>query len=119
MLLYLDDDIIEKILVRMLKAAGHDLIIPADVGLSGADDPVHLTETIRTGRILLTFNAKDFEKLHNLVIASSGHHPGVLVVRKDNDRRDMSQKAIVHSLDRLIARGALIPDHFIVLNQYR
>jgi hypothetical protein len=119
MRLYLDDDFIEKILVRMLKAAGHDLTIPADAGLSAADDPVHLTEAIGTGRILLTYNAKDFEKLHNLVIASGGHHPGVLVVRKDNDRRDMSPRAIVTALKRLVASGATIPDNFIALNQYR
>ena len=43
MLLYLDDDIIETVLVKLLRKAGHDVVIPADGGLAGADDPVHFT----------------------------------------------------------------------------
>jgi predicted nuclease of predicted toxin-antitoxin system len=119
MQLYLDDDIIEKVLVRMLKAAGYDIIIPADAGLSGADDAVHMTHAIRTGRLVLTYNADDFEQLHDLVLASGGHHAGIVVVRKDNDRRDMSPRAIAHALNKLNASGASVPDHFIALNQHR
>ena len=33
MLLYLDDDIIDGVLVKLLRKAGHDVMIPADVGL--------------------------------------------------------------------------------------
>jgi hypothetical protein len=47
---------------------------------------------------LLTHNYKDFNNLHELVTDAGGHHPGVLVVRRDNDpRKDLSPKGIVPS----------------------
>ena len=38
--LYLDDDSVDATLIRLLQHAGHDVQIPADVGLSGDDDSV-------------------------------------------------------------------------------
>src|SRR5207248_459507 len=120
MLLYLDDDIIDKVLVRLLRSAGHDVQIPADAGLPGANDPVHLTYAIRAGRALLSYNHDDFEQLHVLVLAAQGHHPGIIIVRKDNSRRrDMTAPGIVRALGKLLASGDPIPDHFTILNYYR
>jgi hypothetical protein len=120
MLLYLDDDIIESILVKLLRKAGHDVAIPANFGLPGADDPVHFTRAITVGRVLMTHNHDDFEQLHLLVAAAGGHHPGILVVRKDNNRRkDLTAHGIVHALGKLLATGDPIPDYFTILNYYR
>jgi hypothetical protein len=119
MLLYLDDDMINSVLVKLLKKAGHDVQIPADAGLSGADDPVHLTYAIQSGRPLVSYNYEDFEQLHVLVMAAGGHHPGILVIRKDNDKRDLKPPGIVVALANLIASGDSIPDHFTILNYYR
>ena len=44
----------------VLRKAGHDVATPADLDISGAPDPVHLTRAIRVGRVLLTRNARDF-----------------------------------------------------------
>lgn len=44
--LYLDDDCAGKLLVQLLRQAGHDVQIPAEVGLSGANDAVHLRHAI-------------------------------------------------------------------------
>jgi hypothetical protein len=54
--LYLDDDSVRGLLVRLLMADGHNVLIPADIGLMGADDPVHLRHAINAGRVLLTHN---------------------------------------------------------------
>jgi hypothetical protein len=43
MRLYLDDDSVSGLLIRLLNNAGHDVEIPADGGLSGQDDAMHLT----------------------------------------------------------------------------
>lgn len=40
MRLYLDDDSVSGRLVSFLQQAGHDVMIPADVNLSGQDDVV-------------------------------------------------------------------------------
>lgn len=89
--LYLDDDSTSTVLVRMLRAARHDVVLPRDVGNDGAKDPKHFSEAIQRGRVVLTQNYDDFKLLSDLVAHSAGHHPGVVAIRKDNDpRRDMS-----------------------------
>ena len=54
MRLYLDDDSIDPNLIRLLLRDGHDVQTPADVGLSGNSDQVHLAHAIRQGRAILT-----------------------------------------------------------------
>jgi predicted nuclease of predicted toxin-antitoxin system len=120
MRLYLDDDSVSGILVRLLVNAGHDVQVPADVGLSGADDPIHLTHTARDGRVLVSGNHDDFRNLHNLVVQTGGGHPGILIVRRDNDpRRDMSPRGIAHAIEKLLASNVPIANQFIILNQWR
>ena len=42
---------------------------------------------------------EDFTLLHDLVLLAGGHHPGILVVRRDNNPiRDMSPGAIVRAI---------------------
>ena len=47
MMLYLDDDIAWPLLAKLLRNAGHDVQWPSDIGMSGSEDPVHLTRAIR------------------------------------------------------------------------
>jgi len=120
MMLYLDDDSIFPVLVRLLRQAGHDVLLPADLGISGVDDPVHLRYAIRNKRVLLTHNYQDFEFLHDLVLEAQGHHPGICVVRRDNDpSRDMKPPQVVRALRNLITAAVPIADEYIVLNHWR
>jgi hypothetical protein len=120
MMLYLDDDSASALLVRLLGRAGHDVRLPVDIGVGGANDAVHLTHAVLQDRVLLSHNHNDFEELHNLVVAVRGHHPGILVVRKDNNpRKDLDEKGIVRALAKLLAAGVQLTDHFYVLNHWR
>ena len=120
MRLYLDDDSVNPLLARLLRNAGHDVQFPRDVSLSGEPDSVHLTHAIKDACVLLTKNYRDFEQLHNLVAAAQGHHPGILVVRQDNDpKRDLSPRGIVRAITKLEAAGIPIPDSYHILNQWR
>jgi hypothetical protein len=87
------------------------------VGLAGEWDPVQLTFAIQQARIILTRNYCGFEDLHNLLQVAQGHHPGILVIRRDNDpKRNMSPKDIVRALSNLEAAGVPIGDQYLVLN---
>jgi predicted nuclease of predicted toxin-antitoxin system len=120
MLLYLDDDSADPLLVRLLIAASHDIQIPADVGLAGKKDPEHLMYAIKSSRVFLTHNHEDFELLHTLVLLVGGHHPGILVVRRDNDpTRDLKPKGIARAIRNLLAAGVPIPDELHILNHWR
>jgi hypothetical protein len=81
---------------------------------------VHLTHAVLDDRVLLTHNHDDFDELHNLVRVVGGHHPGVLVVCRDNNpKRDLDQKGIVRAIGKLVAAGVSIADQFTILNHWR
>ena len=120
MRLYLDDDISAAVLIRTLRHAGHDVQTSADAGIAGHPDPIHLAHAIRTDRRLLSRNYRDFELLHLLILQAGGHHPGILVVRRDNDpRRNMTPADIVRALHNLEAAGVPIADEYHILNHWQ
>jgi predicted nuclease of predicted toxin-antitoxin system len=87
MKIYVDDDSADRRLVAHLRNAGHQVMVPTGVGQAGRSDPKHLEYAIRNDLTLLTRNYKDFTDLHDLVLASGGEHPGILIVYFENDRR--------------------------------
>jgi len=118
--IYLDDDSLAPALIAMLRKAGHNVKTPADSQLSGAADPIHLTRAIHEDRVFLSGNHDDFEELHLLIQEAKGHHPGILIVRRDNDAsRDMTPRGIFTALTKLIASGINIVDEFVILNHWR
>lgn len=120
MRLYLDDDSAAALLVRLLRHAGHDVQVPAGAGLSGQDDAIHLTYAVKEDRALLTGNHRDFLNLHNLVMQTQGHHPGILVVRRDNDpKRDLTPSGIVRATRNLLAANISLSDNYVILNHWR
>jgi hypothetical protein len=120
MRLYLDDDSVDPLLIRLLRKAGHDVQAPADVSLAGAPDPVHLTHSSREDRVFRSGNHRDFLLLHQLVLQCQGHHPGIVIVRKDNDpTRDLTPRGTVRALGNLIAANLPMRDQFQILNHWR
>lgn len=118
--LYLDDCAFSHGLVRALREAGHTVVVPADVGLTGVDDDVHMRHAIEHGLVVLTKDPHDFETLHQQMQP----HPGVLAVCQDNDPdRDMNHAEIVASLALLeqVCRqsGLAVAGQFHILNQWR
>jgi Domain of unknown function (DUF5615) len=117
---YLDDDLASPLLARLLRNAGHEVQLPADAGMAGSEDPVHLAHAIRERRAALSRNYTDFQNLHDLVVAAQGHHLGILVVRQDNDpRRDLTPRGIVRAIRNMLAARIPVDDHYIVLNHWR
>ncbi len=96
------------------------MVVSDQVGNRGIQDPAHFLYAINDGRALFTRNYDDFKLLHVLVVGSGGHHPGVLVVRRDNDpKRDLKAKGVVRALRKLIQSSAPITDELNVLNHWR
>jgi len=88
--------------------------------MGGENDPVHFTRAIGDGRILLSGNHDDFEELHALILAANGHHPGIFIVRKDNERkRDMNTHGIVQAIGRLCQSTTTLSDTLHILNHWR
>ncbi len=120
MRLYLDDDSAEAHLVALLPQAGHDVQIPADVGMAGQIDSNHLANAVRDDRAVLSRNHADFKSLHDLIVAVHGHYPGLLIVRRDNDpTRDLKPAGIVRAVRNMLSAGVPIRDQLQILNHWR
>jgi predicted nuclease of predicted toxin-antitoxin system len=120
MRLLLDEDISDLRLAARLRADGHDAVLATDVGLLSTTDPRVFIWSVTEGRTLLTRDSEDFTDLHDLVMATGGHHFGVLFVRFDNDpRHNLTDRGIASAIKKLESSGALIPDRVHVLNQCR
>jgi len=118
--LYLDDNRVDSKLFGLLGKAGHTVVRSADLQLSRSSDTRHLEHCIRNGLVALTADRIDFWELHELVLVSGGHHPGILIVRFDNDRsRDMRPHQIVRAITKLEKSAAPVADQVVVLNQWR
>ena len=121
MRLYIDDDSVDLGLIRLLRRDGHDVHVPADVGLVGISDQAHLAHAIRDRRAVLTKNYGDFKDLHDLVVlAAQGHHAGILVVLFDNNpRNNMSAGDIARAVRNLENAGVAIADSYYELNHWQ
>jgi hypothetical protein len=81
---------------------------------------VHLAHAIREDRETMTGNHDDFDELHNLILAARGKHPGIVIIRKDDDqRRDMTIRQIVRALGRLQATAPSHENQLFILNHWR
>ncbi len=104
----------------MLADAGHRVVVPAEVPLTGAPDARHLIYAMQQSFILLTRNHDDFLDLHEVVQTAEGTHPGILIVRFDNDpRRDMTRRQIVTAISRLESVGIPFANQVYILNYWR
>lgn len=115
--IYLDDCAYSHRLCHLLREAGHDVQVPADVTppLTGADDATHLSHAQSTHQAIVTLNAKDFKALHD----QDTDHSGILVIYKDNDpTRDMRYIDIVQAIGNLERMVPQIAGGFWVLNAY-
>ena len=120
MILYLDDDTASPLLTTLLRKAGHDVVIPSDIGMEGKPEPAHLKRAIRDMRACVTKNYDDFLMLHELILEAGGTRPGILVVRQENNpARDMTPKGIVAAIRKLESAGVPIANEYIVLNHWR
>jgi predicted nuclease of predicted toxin-antitoxin system len=118
--LYLDDNLSDRALASLLVKAGHTVVQPADVGLTGESDTRHLDHAVRAGLVVLTADRIDFHDLHRLIEGAGGRHPGILLVRYDNDpKKDMRPQHIVRAIRRLEQAGFDTTTQLVILNQWR
>ena len=120
MKLLLDENMSDRRLAARLRAQGHDPVLATDVGLLSATDARVFIYAITQNLPVLTRDSDDFTDLHDLILSAGGRHPGLLVVRFDNDpRHNLTDRGIAGAIDKLESAGVPIPDRIHVLNQWR
>jgi uncharacterized protein with PIN domain len=76
--LYLDE-MIPPDLTLILKQYGYDILTAKDAGMLGKSDEEQLKFSASKGRTILTFNIKDFVKLHNQWSDQGRGHNGIVI----------------------------------------
>lgn len=113
--LLIDEDSQAKLLIRLLRNAGHNILTVSEASLDGMDDATVLDYSRKENRVLLTHNCKDFNRLHQF----NSIHPGILAVyRGDNSTKNMPFKAIVKAISNLETASIPLSNQFINLNHW-
>ena len=76
--LYLDEDV-DPLLAQVLCDRGFDCVSARDAHALGRSDHEQLAFATSHGRVILTFNVKDFVRLATESAASGRHHAGIVV----------------------------------------
>ncbi len=114
--LLIDEDSQAKLLVDLLKQAGHDVVTINELELSGSDDTVVLDQAIKQERVLLTQNCQDFEVLHQL----NSNHAGILAIYQDSYfSKNMLLQDIVQAISNLETANIPLANQFIALNHWK
>ena len=77
--LYLDEDTINRRLIRALRSRDIDVVTAHEAGLIAVPDQEHLEYASSMGRAVFTFNTRDFVELHTQYVSATKYHAGVIV----------------------------------------
>ena len=80
--LYMDEDSMDRGLLRALRARGVDVTTALDEGMIECDDARHLDYATAHGRVLYTLNVVDFYRLHMDCLARGKSHAGIILARQ-------------------------------------
>jgi hypothetical protein len=79
-----------------------------------------MAQALREQRVLPSRNYDDFKNLHDLILVSTGHHPGILVIRADNNpRHDLKPRDAVRAIANLEAAAYALADQYVALNHWK
>ncbi len=76
--LYLDEDV-DPLLAHVLRERGVDCLSTKEARNLGCSDVQQLAFSVSHGRVLLTFNVKDFIRLAQESARTGRHHAGIIV----------------------------------------
>ena len=77
--LYLDEDTINRRLIKALQSRGLDVLTAKEANMIEVADQEQLDYATSLNRTVLTFNTRDFVKLHSEYLSVDQHHAGIIV----------------------------------------
>jgi len=71
-----------RALVRELRARGVDVLTALEAGMIERNDSEHLRYATAQGRVLYSFNIRDFYRLHTTCLREERSHAGIILVQQ-------------------------------------
>jgi hypothetical protein len=78
-LLYIDEDAMDEDFVQALKSRNLDVLTVSDVGMLHRSDEDQLGWAKQNGRVIFSFNTRDFYQLHTTLIKRGLSHAGIIL----------------------------------------
>lgn len=85
---YLDEDV-HTFIADALRLRGWEALTTAEAGRRGATDPDQITFATARGYAILTYNVRDFPRLHYELLTAGQAHSGIIVGSQDAPRRQL------------------------------
>lgn len=82
MRLYLDEDAQRQSLVLALRERGVDVQTANEAGLVNIPDENHLAHAALSGRVLYSFNIRDYHWLHTSYLDNNQTHAGIILAQQ-------------------------------------
>lgn len=80
--LYVDEDSMRHSLVAALRARGVDVETALDARMIAQPDESHLEHAAAAGRVLYSFNVRDYCALHSRWLATGREHCGIVLAHQ-------------------------------------
>ncbi|MFM7712026.1 MAG: DUF5615 family PIN-like protein [Microcystis sp.] len=78
-LLYIDEDSMDEDFVQALRSRNVDVLTVADVGMLHRSDEEQIDWARQNGRVIFSFNTRDFYRLHTTIIEQGLSHAGIIL----------------------------------------
>jgi Domain of unknown function (DUF5615) len=80
--IYIDEDSMSRAFVLALRSRNIDVLTALEARMIEREDRAHLMFAAAQGRVLYTFNVRDFYALHTQLVAEGGSHSGLILARQ-------------------------------------
>lgn len=78
-LLYIDEDSMDEDFVQALRSRHADVLTVADVGMLHRSDEEQLDWARENGRVIFSFNTREFCRLHTTLLGQGSSHAGIIL----------------------------------------
>jgi hypothetical protein len=79
---YLDEDV-HNLIAEALRLRGWDALTTVEAGNRRADDIDQIRYASQRGYCILTYNVKDYPRLHHEIMSAGDQHAGIIVATQD------------------------------------
>ncbi len=111
--IYLDEDV-HPFVAQALRLRGWDALTTVEAGRRTTSDDAQLDFATEQGRALLTYNSRDFSRMHSERIAAGRTHAGIIVATQDDPRRNI--RGLLRLINAVPAEA--ITDQLIYLSNW-
>lgn len=110
---YLDEDV-HTFIAQALRLRGWEALTTEEARRRRVADLDQITFATARGYAILTYNSRDFPRLHYEIVTKENTHAGIIVARREDPRRNI--RALLNLLTRLSAEA--MRDQLVYLNNW-